>query len=195
MDTLMALTRYEAGLESPQPEPVDLVAEMGRQARAEAPAAHQRAIRIELDLPTECWVYTDSTRVQRLLANLMDNAVAHSPGGSTVTVTMSEVGEATLANPAPHLEARDVSQLGERFLRIDSEGAGSHAGLGLSLAGAIAKILGLDFGLALRADGQLVASIRGFRLLEHSTAGRSLAALHKTAIPAGLALRDIRPHL
>jgi len=173
VEALMALTRYEAGLESPQPEPVDLSAELRRQARTMGPAADHHALVISLDLPDEAWVYTDSALVQRLLANLLGNAISHAPRGSTVRVTMNPDGDVSLANPAPHLEARDVPRLGERFFRVGNGDRGSHAGLGLSLAAAIAKILRLRFGLALRDDGHLVASIRGFQTLAQSigTAG------------------------
>jgi len=166
VDALMALTRYEAGLESPQPEPVDLAAELRREAQRQAHAASQRGLTITLDLPAEVWVYTDSALTHRLLANLLGNAVSHSPEGSTVRVTMSGSGDLSLANPAPHLAAEDVPRLGERFYRVgDGYQNGAHAGLGLSLADAIARILGLTLRLALREDRWLVAEVRGFRAL------------------------------
>jgi two-component system sensor histidine kinase QseC len=173
VEALMALTRYEAGLEFPQPEPVDLGAELRRQNRAMTAAADQNAVSISLDLPGEVWVYTDSALLQRLLANLFGNAIAHSPRGSTVRVTLSPDGDVRLTNPAPHLEATDLPRLGERFFRVSHGERGSHAGLGLSLAAAIAKVLRLRFALELRDAGCLVVSIRGFQTLAQSigTAG------------------------
>lgn len=168
VEALLALTRYEAGLETPQPEPVDLGAELRRQARAMAADAEQRAITVSLDLPGEVWVYTDSALVQRLLANLLGNAISHSPRGSTVEVNLGPAGDVTLANPAPHLAPGDLQRLGERFFRLGSGERGSHAGLGLPLAAAIAKVLGLTFQVQLREDGFLAASIRGFRSLARS---------------------------
>jgi signal transduction histidine kinase len=170
VDSLMALTRYEAGLESPQPEPVDLCAELRRQARELTVAAEKRELTVTLDLAGEVWVYTDSALVHRLFANLLGNAVAHSPRGSTVHVILDPEGNVTVANPAPHLKAADVPRLGERFYQIGSGEKGSHAGLGLSLAQAIARVLGLSLRLALGDDGRLVASLRGFRPLARSGA-------------------------
>ena len=57
----------------------------------------------------------------------------------------------------------------ERFYRIDHGEQGSHAGLGLSLADAIARVLGLTLGLRLGRDGCLVAEVRGFRVLDLAT--------------------------
>jgi two-component system sensor histidine kinase QseC len=170
VEALMALTRYEAGLESPQPEPVDLCAELRRQARELSVAAEKRTLTLALDVPGEVWVYTDSALAHRLFANLLGNAVAHSPRGSTVHVTLDPEGIVSVANPAPHLQAADVPRLGERFYQIGSGDKGSHAGLGLSLAQAIARVLGLSLQLSLRDDGCLVASLRGFRPLARSVA-------------------------
>jgi len=170
VDALMALTRYEAGLESPQPEPLDLAAELRREAQRQAHPASQRGLAITLDLPAEVWVYTDSALTHRLLANLLGNAVSHSPEGSTVRVTLSDSGHLSLANPAPHLTAEDVGRLGERFYRIgEGHQNGAHAGLGLSLSRAIARILGLTLRLTLREDQWLVVEVRGFRALEPAT--------------------------
>ena len=169
VESLLALTRYEAGLESPQPEPIDLCAELRRQAVAMKAAADQRGLTIQLHLPGELWVHADSTLVRRLVANLLGNAIAHTPQGSVVNVLLNPGGELRLVNPAPNLVASDVPRLAERFFRISTGNGGSHAGLGLSLAAAIAKILQLRLVLTLRDDGCLVASVDRFRLLETST--------------------------
>jgi two-component system sensor histidine kinase QseC len=174
VDALMALTRYEAGLESPQPEPINLAAELRREVRTQAGAAEQRGLTIVLDVPEEAWVHTDSELAHRLLANLLGNAVSHSPSGATVRVAMSGNGDLRFANPAPHLSPADLPRLGERFYRIDTGEKGVHAGLGLSLADAIARVLGLTIRLGLQEDGCLVAEVHGFRALETATASHEL---------------------
>ena len=172
VEALLALTRYEAGLEAPQPEPVDLCAELRRQVRAVEGTAGERGLTVTIDLPGEVWVHTDSALVGRLFANLMGNAVSHAPSGSAVQVNLTASGDLVIANPAPHLRREDVPRLGERFLRVPNGNRGSHAGLGLSLAMAIARVLGLRLTLDLRDDGVLLASVAGFRRLEatHGTA-------------------------
>jgi signal transduction histidine kinase len=168
VESLLALTRYEAGLEAPEPEPMDLSAELRQQAVAMQGLADQHGVTIKLDLPGERWVHADSTLVQRLVANLLGNAIAHAPRGAVVDVQLRPDGTLRLTNPAPHLVAEDVPRLGERFFRISTGNRGSHAGLGLSLAFAIAKVLRLRLDLALRDDACLVASVSGFRSLDQS---------------------------
>lgn len=168
VEALLALTRYEAGLESPQPEPVDLTAELRAQLKSVAGPATQRDLAVSLDAPGEAWVYTDSALLRRLLANLVGNAVSHSPRGAAIEVAVTGSGEVSITNPAPHLKREDVPQLGERFLRMDDGNHGTHAGLGLPLALAIAKVLGLKLALELGDDGRLVATVSGFRSLDGS---------------------------
>lgn len=169
VDALMALTRYEAGLESPQPEPINLSAELRREVQRQAVAAEKRGLTIALDLPAEAWVHTDSALAHRLMANLLGNAVAHSPRGATVRLAMSGNGDLSFINPAPHLRPKDVPRLGERFYQVANGEQGAHAGLGLSLSDAIARVLGLTLKLTLRDDGCLVAEVQGFQGLEPAT--------------------------
>jgi len=168
VDALMALTRYEAGLVAPQPEPINLAAELRREVQRQVAAAEQRGLTIALDLPGEVWVHSDSALTHRLLANLLGNAVSHAPPGSIVTVSLSPAGDVSVANPAPQLRTVDIQRLSERFFRIGNGDNGSHAGLGLSLATAIAKVLNLELRLALRDDRSLVATLHGFRTLRQS---------------------------
>jgi len=165
VDVLLAMTRYEAGLESPQPEPVNLCEELQCQAGGMSGAAGQRELNLRLDLPPECWIYTDSALFRRLLALLLGNAVSHAPRGATVQVDLDAAGGVRIANPAPHLEAGDVPRLGERFYRVGDGDQGPHAGLGLSLAAAIARVLGLAMTLRLREGGWFEVTISGFQQL------------------------------
>ena len=166
VDSLMALTRYEAGLEAPQLEPVELCFQLRQQAAAMKAAADLRAVTIELDLPGEFWVHTDSALVRRLVGNLLGNAIAHAPQGSFVRVKLDQVTRLLISNPAPRLAAVDIPRLSERFFRIDTGDGGSHAGLGLAIAGAIANVLGIRFQLELDDRGVLVAALEGFGTLD-----------------------------
>jgi two-component system sensor histidine kinase QseC len=179
VDSLMALTRYEAGLEKPQIEPVELRSELQKQLAAVAAAAEHRALGIEADLPEECWVLTDSALLKRLVANLLGNAIAHAPSGAPVAVALDSRLTLRIANPAPQLRAADVPRLRERFFRIGEADGGSHAGLGLSLAVALSRVLGLQLGLDLREDGWLEATVEGFRALE----GLETGALRRSPNP------------
>lgn len=165
VEALLSLSRYESGIQKPEPEPVDLASEIRRQATQLAGAAKSRGLALHLDMPAEAWVHADPALVSRLVANLLGNAVAHAPEGSTIEARLGSDGSFSIGNPAPQLSEEDLPRLGERFFRIHSGDGGTHAGLGLSLARAIAMILGLRMQLSLAPDHELVASVAGFRPL------------------------------
>jgi two-component system sensor histidine kinase QseC len=165
VDSLLSLARYESGIERPAPEPVNLVVEVRDQASLLAGAARARGLETLFDVPGECWVHADAALTRRLVANLLGNAVAHAPGGATIDVRISGGDTLEIGNPAPQLTVDDLPRLGERFFRIHSGNGGTHAGLGLSLATAIAGILGLEFDMSLTADHRLVTRVSGFRPL------------------------------
>jgi len=166
VESLLSLSRYESGIQRPEPEPVDLIAEIRREAGVLEGASRSRDLVIGFDLPNEAWVHTDAALLKRLLANLLGNAVAHAPAGSSIRVSAGEEGSFQVENAAPQLKPEDLPHLGERFFRIHSGNGSSHAGLGLSLARAIARILGLRLDLSLTADHRLVARVEGFRSLQ-----------------------------
>ena len=166
IDSLLTLARYEAGTERPQTEPVDLTRAARRELDRVAVVAQQRRLMIDAQLPPEYWILADATLLHRLIANLVGNAVAHAPVGSLITMTLQPGGSLLVANPAPHLDADDMSRLGERFFRVDSGDRGAHAGLGLSLSEAIAGVLGLRLELRLDGSGVLVAALSGFKRLD-----------------------------
>ena len=165
VDSLLSLSRYESGIEKPELEPVDLRAELDRHIALLEGPAQARGLRIRVDAPAEAWIFSDAALVRRLIANLLGNAVAHCPAGSLVQARIGPDRELVVVNPAPNMKEEDLPRLGERFFRIRSGNGGAHAGLGLSLATAIAGILGLDLSLRLSDRHEFVASLRGLRPL------------------------------
>jgi len=165
VESLLALARYESGREQPQPEPVELAGEVRRHLELSEKTAGQRSLSVQRHLPREHWVLADSSLLQRLVANLTSNAIAHAPGGSLVRVEINGDGSLVLENDAPNLKPGDLPRLGERFYRIDTGNGMTHAGLGLSLAQGIADLLGLKLELSLREDQRLVVTLSGFEPL------------------------------
>ena len=171
VESLLSLSRYESGIQKPELEPVDIASEIRHQAAYLEAVTRARRLDMKFEMPPEAWVHADAALVQRLIANLVGNAVAHAPDGATVLIGLDRDGSLRIANPAPQLTQADLPRLGERFFRIHSGNGGSHAGLGLSLARAIARILDLRFDLTLTEDHRLVARITGFRPLPGESTG------------------------
>lgn len=84
------------------------------------------------DAPTTpVMVHADADAIANALRNLIENAVAHGPVGSEVTVAVDPNGGVTVPDGGPGIPPADRARIFERFWR----GRGSqHAGAGLGLA-------------------------------------------------------------
>ncbi len=81
--------------------------------------------------------------IQRMFANLIDNAIKYTPSGGTVSVSVSEnEGKgvvATVKDTGIGIAPNDLPRIFERFYRCDQSRSKPGIGLGLSLARAIAR--------------------------------------------------------
>lgn len=144
-------------------EPVDLSALAEDVARAGWPAARERGVDLgfepgasALRLPA-----ANAGLLQEALANLVHNAVRHTPAGGQVTVKLDRragMARVQVADTGPGMPAGDLARAGERFFR----GAGAAApgsGLGLAIAKSIAERHGGTLRLSNADGGGLVACI------------------------------------
>ena len=84
------------------------------------------------------------TRLERVVENLLDNAVSFSPPGAPITVTVTNDGTwATLSvvDEGPGIPPESRDKVFQRFhsVRPDAEDFGNHSGLGLAIGRAIAE--------------------------------------------------------
>ena len=81
--------------------------------------------------------------LQRMLANLIDNAIHYTPSGGAVTVSLSEDGGEnallSIADTGIGIGSNDLPRVFDRFYRCDQSRSMPGIGLGLSLAKSIAK--------------------------------------------------------
>lgn len=167
VSTLLLMARYESGVEKPMLEPFDLAHELRHQLRRVGAATECKGLTLDISLPQQAWVMVDPVLFARMAANLIDNAVAHAPRGSRIRIELSgPPWRLEICNPAPHLSAGDVVQLGMRFYRAPSASADAHhAGLGLALALTMAHAMALQIVMSLN-EGELCAVLRKFVAVE-----------------------------
>jgi signal transduction histidine kinase len=133
VDDLMEISRFDAGAESVQAEPVDVAALVRAAVRARG---WQDRVQIEGDGLS---VTSDPRRLERIVANLVDNALEH--GGSSVSVRVGE-GEIEVADDGPGIPPEHLPHVFERFYKADASRSGSGTGLGLAIARENAILLG-----------------------------------------------------
>lgn len=137
---LLELTRAEAGEEVAQYSEVDLGAFALEVVRRRVPNSE-----IELVLPIEpVIVMTDKLRLERVVGNLVENAVSH--GGPPIRLELLDAPTPQLivSDAGPGIAPGDLKRIFDRFWRADtSRGrAGSGAGLGLAIAKENTAIIG-----------------------------------------------------
>jgi signal transduction histidine kinase len=155
IEALLTLARSQRGLD--HYERVDLAALTREVALSRAAEADQRGVCLTVRADQFAAFCGDAGLAERLIANLLDNAIRHNQAGGRVTVTaFAEAGQATLlvANTGPVIRPADVPGLFAPFRRgwQQRTGAGDTPGLGLSIVGTIAAAHGAAL-LALPRDG------------------------------------------
>ena len=128
---------------------VDL-SELAREVAREFGArAELRDSRLELRTPERPVVaVADAERVRQVIRILLDNALTHTPEGTSITVTIYSIdqrAELTVSDDGTGIPQRVQKRIFERFFTADSAGG---SGLGLAIARELAQ----------RMDGRIAIS-------------------------------------
>ena len=161
LDGLLTLATGERGLE--RREWFDLAPLAQRSLDAVRPEIESWRLDARIWL-TPASVLGDPALVQRLIANLLDNAIRYNrPDGWVEVETSTAAGATTLriVNSGPVVPPEAVERLFEPFHRLGTErvAANGHYGLGLSIARAIATAHGATITAEAPTDGGLVVMV------------------------------------
>ncbi|MDP9862582.1 MULTISPECIES: DUF4153 domain-containing protein [Streptosporangium] len=142
---LLDLSRLESGARLIEPEDVELAPLCGQALREAVLAGGGVTARCEV--PEGLSVRADSDLLAQVLANLLDNAVRHSPDGGAVVLSAAAEGTGVrlrVTDQGPGIPAEDRARAFERFSRLDAGRAadGGGAGLGLAIAREIVELHG-----------------------------------------------------
>jgi signal transduction histidine kinase len=158
--SLLILARSQRGLL--RSEPVDLAKVVEPAAAAAARAADDERVRLRTRLDPAV-VDGDAALLERLVANLLENAVRYNrPGGFVDVSTREGVAGAELQveNSGPPVDGEAAARLAEPFERLQREADARGAGLGLSIVRAVSEAHGGSLLIEPRAEGGLVVTVR-----------------------------------
>lgn len=124
------------------------------------PEAEDSGHRLMLSAEPGLMAVCDAALVKQLLANLIDNALRHTPPGTAVALTartMADEIEVAVADDGPGVPPGESGNIVKRFYRLDRSRATPGAGLGLTLANAIAELHGHALEIADNRPGLKIA--------------------------------------
>jgi signal transduction histidine kinase len=161
IDALLALTRGQAGLERRAPSDLAALTSQALLARESELADRDLDVRATLDPAATAG---DQRLLERLIGNLIDNAMRHNiPGGHVgiTTGTRDRRAFVSIENTGPTVPPEQVQRLFQPFQRL--AGARTHHnsghGLGLSIVQAIAKAHGAELSARSRPEGGLTIEV------------------------------------
>ncbi|MEO6712871.1 MAG: ATP-binding protein [Mycobacteriales bacterium] len=169
VEQLLELSRLESGGVPIDLAPFDLGPFL-EQAAHEAQVAADLAgagVRIAVDVvPPDLAVVGDAERLHQVVANLLDNALRHSPQGGCVDVRARGTADGgvglEVSDEGPGIAPEDAERVFERFFRSDASRSAAVGGTGLGLA--IARWVVDLHGGSIRAD---VNAPTGARMVVH----------------------------
>ena len=90
----------------------------------------------------------DGDLLSEMLANLLDNAIRHTPQGAHIEVSLVNHGSqlvASVADDGPGVPPPERERIFRRFYRAEGSVSTAGTGLGLSLVAAVAELHGMKF--------------------------------------------------
>lgn len=157
LDQLVEYARIESGENNRERTTVS-IAELAHEAiEALTPVAHRMDVDVQLQSDGPAVVVASTTDMSRVLRNLLENAIRHSPSGKAVNIavrTGSEI-EVAVHDQGPGFPDDFRERAFEPFTRADParNTRTGHSGLGLAIARALVEAHGGRIWLAAGAGG------------------------------------------
>jgi signal transduction histidine kinase len=146
IDDLFELSRLDGGDQSLNVAQVDLRELVSETVESLRAAAESRRVLLEMEaLPGTIHVAVDADKLQRVLANLIQNATRHTPAGGRIGVAIRSHGPEVaveVSDSGEGIALTDVEHVFDRFYRGEksrTRNDSSGAGLGLAIAKAIVE--------------------------------------------------------
>lgn len=148
INTMLIISKTEAGVKGSPGRELDLGSVVKDACALFQPVAEEKGIKMSRDIAGSFSITGDNRMIQRMIANLLDNAIKYTPHKGTIEVSIHHDGgesiRVSIKDSGIGISEKDLPHIFERFYRCDPSRAETGIGLGLSLARAIAQAHGGD---------------------------------------------------
>ncbi len=144
INTMLDITESEAGVNGLKAEKFELVALIREACELFRPIAEDKKIKLKTNLPDSLTFRSDRKKMQRIVTNLLENAIKYTPKEGTVAVSAQvQNGEVQIefTDTGMGISENDLPHIFERFYRCDRSRSQGGVGLGLSLVRAYTESL------------------------------------------------------
>ncbi len=146
INTMLVISRTEAGVQELAWQAVDMTLLARDAVHLFETTARDKAIQLSFAADEPRQIHGDAAMLQRMVANLLDNAIRYTAQGGTVSVGVHAAPtggvEVAFQDNGIGIRAGDLARIFERFYRCDPSRSQTGTGLGLSLAQAVARAHG-----------------------------------------------------
>lgn len=153
---LLRIAQIEAGVRRSGFGPVDLSELLESLIEVYQPVAEDAEHRLEARIEQGIAIEGDRELLTQMLANLIENALQHTPAGTRIEATLERAGGevlTTFADDGPGIPEAARDKVFRRFFRLEASRTTPGSGLGLSLVAAIAALHAIRIELADNAPG------------------------------------------
>jgi len=147
INTMLEISEIEAGIRETSKGEVDLIQVIGEAVELFRPFAEEKGIRLISFISNQVYIHGNVHGLQRIIVNLLDNAIKYTSTGGTVSVTLQKDDDhiyLVVQDTGIGISKEDLSLIFNRLYRCDSSRSQPGFGLGLSLSLAIARAHGGD---------------------------------------------------
>ena len=144
INAMLDITEAEAGVNGVEAEEFDLVTLIREACELFRPITEEKKINLKTDLPESITFKSDKKKMQRIVMNLLENAIKYTPENGTVAVSAAaQNGEVRIdfEDTGMGISENDLPHIFERFYRCDRSRSQGGVGLGLSLVKAYTESL------------------------------------------------------
>jgi DNA-binding response OmpR family regulator/anti-sigma regulatory factor (Ser/Thr protein kinase) len=137
VNQILDVAKLEAGAMHLAPRPMDLTPFTRGIVSAFAPVAEQKGIGLTTETPDALVGAFDADAVEKILTNLLSNALKFTPSGGTVTVELSRDGDSVhlhVRDSGPGIPPEHLAHVFERFYRVDESTSRTQPGTGIGLS-------------------------------------------------------------
>lgn len=135
LDSLLDISKLDAGVITPQPASFPLQKLLGRLEDEFAPRMAEKGLRFRV-VPTRSWVHSDPALLERILRNLLENALKYTKEGGIVLGCRRRQDrlQIQVADTGPGIPEEHFREIFQEFVQVGNAERDRRQGLGLGLA-------------------------------------------------------------